>query len=31
MTTVPSVNGGLVDRVLTLRNFETLRGYIVNF
>ena len=29
MTTVPSVNGGLTDRVPTLRNFETLGGSIV--
>jgi hypothetical protein len=31
VTTIPSVNDGLTDRVPTLRNFETLRGYIVNF
>jgi hypothetical protein len=31
VTTVPSVNGSLTDRVPTLRNFETLREYIVNF
>jgi hypothetical protein len=31
VTTVPPVNGGLTNRVPTLRNFETLRGYIVNF
>jgi hypothetical protein len=31
VTTVSSVNGDLTDRVPTLRNFETLRGYIVNF
>jgi hypothetical protein len=29
MTTVPSVNDGLADKGPTLRDFETLGGYIV--
>jgi hypothetical protein len=29
MTIVPSVNDGLIDKVPTLKDFETLEGYIV--